>query len=153
MFFLKDTALHWFENHEKEITSWENFVSAVQGTFGQTDVRRQQAHGRLANRTQTATESLTAYIQDVLCFCAWLDPNMPEADKVGNLFKGITEDLFSVIASKAASTVKDLIAHAKQYGEFLDQRILRTFSQWFREHYLPNLIGPTTAAYIRTDVR
>lgn len=119
MFFLKDTALHWFENHEKEITSWENFVSTVQDTYGQTDVGRQQAHGRLANRTQTATESLTAYIQDVLCFCAWLDPNMPEADKVG-----MAEDLFSVITLKAPSTLNDFIVHGKQCKKLLDRRIL-----------------------------
>lgn len=109
VFFLKDTALHWFENHEEEITSWESFVSAVQDNFGQTDARRQQAHGRLEHRIQTTTESSTTYIQDVLRLCARVDPNMPEADKVGHLFKGIAENLFCVIASKAPSTVKNFI--------------------------------------------
>lgn len=48
---------------------------------------------------------------------------MPEAEKVEHLFKGIAENPLSVISPKSPSTLKDFVAHAKQYDELLYRHI------------------------------
>lgn len=72
VFFLKDRAVRWFENHEKVITSWETFITAVQDKMGPADTRRHKTDDCSANLIQAVAESSTAYMQDVFA-CLWLN--------------------------------------------------------------------------------
>lgn len=39
IFFLKEIALHWFENYEKEINSWDTSRALFKDTFGRPECR------------------------------------------------------------------------------------------------------------------
>lgn len=125
VFFLKDTALQWFDNHEDEIDSWEGFQTAFAEVFGKPEIRKQQAKDKLARRYQSTTESSTAYIEDVLRLCRRVDNDMTEDDKIRHLFKGLSHDLFSVVAPKSPPTVQQLITECKRYEELQSARIMK----------------------------
>ncbi|CAN8032927.1 unnamed protein product [Ixodes persulcatus] len=125
VFFLKDTALQWFDNHEDEIDSWEAFQTAFAEVFGKPESRKQQAKDKLARRYQSPTESSTAYIEDVLRLCRRVDNEMTEEDKIRHLFKGLSHDLFTVVAPKSPPTVQQLISECKRHEELQSARIMK----------------------------
>lgn len=152
VFYLKGTALQWFDNHEEEINSWDGFKAAFADVFGTPERRRQQARDKLSHRYQAPTESSTSYIEDVLRLCGRVDSNMPEDDKIRHLFKGLSQELFSVVAPKSPPTVQQLISECKHYEELQSARILKApFAR------LPEVSSPTSAtdlpALIRAIIR
>lgn len=154
VFFLKNTALQWFENHEEQITSWDNFIRSITDNFGQPDSRRQQAQDGLAHRVQSCSESATTYIQDILRLCGRANPHMTDDEKIGHLYKGIAENLFYAISPKEPKTVKNFVAYTKQYQELLDRRIAATSIN--HASGIPSLTPPVHAdlnAYIREGVQ
>ncbi|UYV77378.1 hypothetical protein LAZ67_15000787 [Cordylochernes scorpioides] len=52
---------------------------------------------KLKTRAQLKGESTEFYIQDVLCLCKEVDPQMSEEDKTSNLMKGIAEELYQAL--------------------------------------------------------
>ncbi|CAN8023522.1 unnamed protein product [Ixodes persulcatus] len=114
VFFLKDTALQWFDNHEDEISSWDAFTAAFSEAFGKPERRKQQAKDKLVRRFQATTESSTSYIEDVLRLCTRVDADMTEEDRIRHLFKGLSQDLFAVVAPKSPTTVQQLIGECKK---------------------------------------
>ncbi|KAM7312433.1 uncharacterized protein ISCGN_009338 [Ixodes scapularis] len=117
VFFLKDTALQRFDNHETEINSWDGFKAAFADVFDTPERRRQHAKDKLSKRYQAASESPTSYIEDVLRLCSRVNAAMPEDEKIRHLFKGLSQQLFSVVAPKSPPTVHQLIAECKKYEE------------------------------------
>lgn len=126
VFFLKGTALHWYDNHEEEIGSWDVFKSTFTEVFGKPACRRQQASDVLSRRFQAATESSTSYIEDVLRLCRRVDKDMSEDNKVRHLFKGLSHELFSVVAPKTPTTVESFIADCKRYEGLQSGRLLHS---------------------------
>ncbi|KAM7285194.1 uncharacterized protein ISCGN_032152, partial [Ixodes scapularis] len=123
VFFLKETALQWFDNHEDEFNSWDAFKTRFAGAFGKPEQRRQQAKETLAHRYQVNTESSLAYIEDVLRLCRRVDAHMPEEDRIRHLFKGLSQELFTIVAPKSPPTVQHLIDECKKYEELQSARI------------------------------
>lgn len=123
VFFLKETALQWFDNHEDEINSWDAFETRFADAFGKPEQRRQQAKQTLARRYQVNTESSLAYIEDVLKLCRRVDAHMPEEDRIRHLFKGLSQELFTIVAPKSPPTVQHLIDECKKYEELQSARI------------------------------
>ncbi|MDD9361450.1 MAG: hypothetical protein PV344_00765, partial [Anaplasma sp.] len=122
---MKDTALQWFDNHEEEINSWDGFQLAFAEVFGKPERRKQQAKDELARRYQLTAESSTSYIEDVLRLCRRVDSNMTEDDKIRHLFKGLSHELFSIVAPKSPPTVQHLITECKKYEELQSARIMK----------------------------
>lgn len=81
VFFLQGTALSWYDNHEEEINSWDQFTKDFEDVFGNSERRKQEAQERLSRRFQAATESSTAYIEDVLRLCRRVNIEMTEEDQ------------------------------------------------------------------------
>lgn len=65
----------------------------------------------------------------------------------------VAENLCSVIAPKAPSTVRDFIARVKQHEELFDRRNLKNFIQGFSGNPLATPIDTNMAAYTREVVR
>lgn len=152
-FFLKDTALKWFENHEEEINSWDAFKATFANAFGKPEQRKQQAKDKLASRYQANTESSTSYIEDVLRLCSRVDPEMPEDDRIRHLFKGLSQELFTIVAPKSPPTVQQLIDECKKYEELQSARIAKAPFERLPEVCLATASSTDIATLIRTIIR
>lgn len=148
VFFLKGTALQWFDNHETEINSWDAFKAAFADVFDTPERRRQHAKDKLSKRYQAASESSTSYIEDVLRLCSRVNAAMPEDEKIRHLFKGLSQQLFSVVAPKSPPTVHQLIAECKKYEELQSGRILNASFE-----RLPEVSAPSSAGELSTLIR
>lgn len=140
VFFLTDTALVWYENHEDALTSWDRFVSEIRECFGDSIAKRKQAEQTLLQRAQIPGETCTTYIEAILKLCKIVNPSMPEEDKVGHLLKGIAEDVYQfLIGKESLGTVTDVIRHCRTFETLKMRRITPKFGR------LPNV---TTVASV-----
>ncbi|XP_042148790.1 uncharacterized protein LOC120836994 [Ixodes scapularis] len=126
VFFLKGTALQWYDNHKEGINSWDAFKTAFADVFGTPERRRQQARDKLSRRYQAPSETSTSYIEDVLRLCGRVNAAMPEDEKIKHLFKGLSQELFSIVAPRSPQTVQQLIAECKHYEDLQSGRISNT---------------------------
>lgn len=136
VFYLAGTARTWFENHEDDFQSWDAFRSAVQGVFSVANNRKHLSSEKLATRSQREGETCTAYIEDVLWLCRRVNPDMPEAEKLSHLMKGVAEDAFQLLVVKEPGSVSEFAAACKRFEE----------AQWSRLgkspiRRLPNVAG------------
>lgn len=129
VFFLKDTALQWFENHEAALTSWTTFCESIKKLFGRPSQRKRYAIQRLSTRAQVLGETCTCYIEDVLSLCRRADPTMTEQDKVNHILKGIAEDIFNFLAPKSPKTVTELIDECGKFEELRNRRVSSDFQR------------------------
>ncbi|CAN7978002.1 unnamed protein product [Ixodes persulcatus] len=153
VFFLKDTALQWFDNHEDEISSWDALTAAFSEAFGKPERRKQQAKDKLARRFQATTESSTSYIEDVLRLCTRVDADITEEDRIRHLFKGLSQDLFAVVAPKSPTTVQQLIGECKKYEELQSARISKAPFERLPEVSVASVAGVDLPALIRSIIR
>lgn len=130
VFFLTQTALMWYENHEDSLTTWESFVEAIKECFGDLAAKKKQAEQTLAQRAQAAGETCTTYIEAILKLCKTVDSRMTEDDKVGHLLKGIAEDVYHfLIAKENLSSVSDVIRHCRTFEALKTRRITPKFGR------------------------
>lgn len=153
MFFLKDTAFQWFDNHEDDINSWDGFKTSFSEAFRKPESRKQQAKEKLSHRFQAATETSTSYIEDVLRLCRRVDEQMSEEDKIRHLFKGLSQELFSVVAPKTPATVQRLISECKTYEEMQSSRINKAPFERLPEVSLSPVSNLNLPQLIRTIIR
>ncbi|KAH7964171.1 hypothetical protein HPB51_027593 [Rhipicephalus microplus] len=102
MFFLRDTALTYYENHEDTLTTRERFVSEIKECLGDTVAKRKQAEQTLLQRAQVPGETCTMYIEAILKLCKTANSCISEEDKVVHLLKGIAEDVITFLSAKTA---------------------------------------------------
>lgn len=130
VFFLTQTALLWFENHEDTLTTWERFVAELKECFGDTNTKRKLAEQTLAQRAQVVGETCTTYIEAVLKLCKTTNSRMTEEDKVGHLLKGIAEDVYQfLIAKDNLTSVSDVIRHCRTFETLKTRRITPKFGR------------------------
>lgn len=140
IFYLSGTAKIWFENHEDDILSWDEFKKQLTAIFGNTHHRRKEAESILATRAQLSNESCTDYIENILKLCRIINPEMPENEKVGHLLKGIAEDVFNFITLRDVSSVRGLTEETRKFEALRRNRIAPPAIT-----RLPNVV-PTLAA-------
>lgn len=99
------------------------------------------------------SELSTTYIKDVLPLCGLVEPNRTEADKVEHLLKGIWDNLFRVIAPENPTTVRNFIAHGRQFKELLNRRSLGSSLQGLPMDSPGAPIDEYMARFIREVVR
>ena len=153
VFFLKDTSLRWFDNHEETINSWDGFKTAFADAFGQPEHRKEKARDQLQHRYQSTAESSTAYIEDVLRLCRRVDPEMNEDDKIRHLFKGLSQELLSIVAPKSPPTVAQLVSECRKYEELDNARILKRPFERLPEVSLASHTDTNLSNLIRTIIR
>ncbi|CAN7943013.1 unnamed protein product, partial [Ixodes hexagonus] len=107
VFYLSDVAKTWFLNHEAEMTSWQA-CSRVHEVFGRPEDRKAAARRRLNIRTQLPTEGYTSYIEDILTLCRKVSADMPEADRVRHVLKGITEEAVHLFVLQPPADVNSI---------------------------------------------
>lgn len=110
----------------------------LQDLFGKPVGGQLAEKKELAARAQTSAESYITCIQDVLALCRKVDKEMTEADKVGNILKGIADDAFNLLLCKDCSTV-DSVLH-----------MCRRFEQARRFDWLPNTAASSTCEDLPT---
>ncbi|KAM7306234.1 endothelin-converting enzyme 2-like [Ixodes scapularis] len=120
VFYLRDTAKVWFDNHEEQIASFKTRLSDV---FGCPVSRKENATQRLATRAQSSGESITTYVEDILALCKRVNPTMSEKEKVENIMKGIAEDAFAVLVSRNPTTVAQLQEECQRWEGHRSRRI------------------------------
>ncbi|KAM7284954.1 retrovirus-related Pol polyprotein from transposon 412 [Ixodes scapularis] len=111
------TTLHWFDNHEDTIYSWDGFKAPFAEAFGKPEHWKRQAWDPLLRRYQIKEESATAYIEDVLRLCRRADPQMTEDDKVlraGVLFN------WTLAQQDSFNTLKKTLTFAPILGHFIE---------------------------------
>lgn len=130
VFFLSDTALLWFENHEESLTSWDTFVTELKQCFGDSATKKKRAEQILQQRAQLPGETCTRYIEDVLKLCKEVNASMSEEDKVGHLLKGIAEDVYRfLIAKESLTTAALFIQHCRTFEALKTRRITPKFGR------------------------
>lgn len=129
VFFLKGTALQWFENHEATLTSWSTFCDCITKLFGRPSQRKHYALQRLSTRAQLPGETCTCYVEDVLFLCRRVDAAMTEVDKVNHIMKGIADDLFNFLAPKSPKTVAEIVEECGKFEEMRNRRLSSGFQR------------------------
>lgn len=129
LFYLRGTAKSWYENHETELVSWAVCREKMLDLFGKPIGRKMAANKMLASRAQTSTESYVSYIEDVLSLCRKANADMPEADKVGHILKGIADDAFNLLICKNFSTVDAIIKECRRFEQAKSRRINSVFTR------------------------
>ncbi|KAM7297534.1 uncharacterized protein ISCGN_022685 [Ixodes scapularis] len=128
VFYLRDTAKVWFDNHEEQIASWDAFKTRLSDVFGCPVSRKENATQRLATRAQSTGESITTYVEDILALCKRVNPTMSEKEKVENIMKGIAEDAFAVLVSQNPTTVAQLQEECQRWEGHRSRRIASPFT-------------------------
>ncbi|KAM7302194.1 uncharacterized protein ISCGN_017711 [Ixodes scapularis] len=123
VFYLRDTAKVWFDNHEEQIVSWDAFKTRLSDVFGCPVSRKENATQRLATRDQSSGEPITTYVEDILALCKRVNPTMSEMEKVENIMKGIAEDAFAVLVSRNPTTVAQLQEECQRWEGHRSRRI------------------------------
>lgn len=153
VFALKDTSLRWFDNHEEAINSWDGFKTAFAEAFGQPEHHKLKARDELLRRYQLTTETSTAYIEDVLRLCRRVDPHMSEDDQIRHLFKGLSQQLFSIVAPKSPQTVVQLVSECRKYEQLDNARIFKRPFDRLPEVSHGSYPDTTLSTMIRTIIR
>lgn len=122
-FYLSEVAKLWFLNHEAELTTWSDFKRNFTQVFDRPEVRKLRAEQRLRTRCQQTGENFTSYIEDIINLCGRVNASMSEAEKIKNIMKGIEDDAFQMLLSKAPSTVVQVTELCQSYDELRRQRL------------------------------
>ncbi|UYV69065.1 Transposase [Cordylochernes scorpioides] len=125
-FYLSGTALKWFENNEEIIQTWKEFTSQLENVFGKKENSKLQAEKKLKTRAQLKGESTEFYIQDVLCLCKEVDPQMSEEDKISHLMKGIAEDLYQALLPRDVQSTEEFITECRRVQALRCRRVTPT---------------------------
>ncbi|CAN7946870.1 unnamed protein product, partial [Ixodes hexagonus] len=126
VFYLSDIAKTWFLTHEAEMTSWQAFSSRVHEVFGRPEDRKAAARRRLNIRTQLPTEGYTSYIEDILTLCRKVSADMPEADRVRHVLKGIAEEAVHLFVLQPPADVNSIRTLCQSLEAARRQRISST---------------------------
>ncbi|XP_077516680.1 uncharacterized protein LOC144127570 [Amblyomma americanum] len=124
IFCLTGVANLWYRNHEADMTSWSVFKSNFSEVFGRPSVRKLRAEQRLRARSQQVGENFTSYIEDVVDLCKRVNAQMPEADKIRHILKGIDDDAFQMLLARDVRTVAEVVPLCQSYDELRKQRAL-----------------------------
>ncbi|UYV81563.1 K02A2.6-like, partial [Cordylochernes scorpioides] len=154
-FYLSGTALTWFDNNEESIQTWKEFTSQLENVFGKKENSKLQAEKKLKTRAQLKGESTEFYIQDVLCLCKEVDPQMSEEDKISHLMKGIAEELYQALLPRDVQSTEQFITECRRVEALRCRRVTPT-----RYERLPNVAslcnqddGEDLSSLIRKIVR
>lgn len=129
-FSLDKTALVWFENNEEKLTTWDNFVTEIKKSFGDSGAKKKKAEQTLAQRAQVPGETCTTYIEEVLQLCRLVNRSMSDEDQVGHLLKGIAEDAYNFLITKEdLVTAQDVIRHCRAFEALKMRRIAPKFGR------------------------
>lgn len=82
-----------------------------------------QREKKLETRAQHANETYTSYIEDILALCRRVDKDMPEADRVRHIMKGIGEFAFTALALQNPATVSDVTSTCQRLDELQSIRL------------------------------
>ncbi|UYV79653.1 hypothetical protein LAZ67_18000188 [Cordylochernes scorpioides] len=133
-FYLSGTALKWFENNEESIQTWKEFTSQLENVFGKKENSKLQAEKKLKTRAQLKGESTECYMQDLLCLCKEVDPQMSEEDKISHLMKGIAEELYQALLPRDVQSTEQFITECRRVEALRCRRVTPT-----RYERLPNV--------------
>ncbi|UYV78188.1 hypothetical protein LAZ67_16000412, partial [Cordylochernes scorpioides] len=154
-FYLSGTALKWFENNEETIQTWKEFTSQLENVFEKKENSKLQAEKKLKTRAQLKGESTECYIQDLLCLCKEVDPQMSEEDKISHLMKGIAEELYQALLPRDVQSTEQFITECRRVEALRCRRVTPT-----RYERLPNVAslcdqddGEDLSSMIRQIVR
>ncbi|KAM7297439.1 uncharacterized protein ISCGN_022590 [Ixodes scapularis] len=137
-FALEGTARTWYKNHEALISSREEFQVELQHTFANQQ-RRQHAEELLQARTHGSNESITSFVDDVLCLINRADPNASEEKKLLVLMRGVRESTFGGLVRSPPTTDKGFITEATNI-----ERALQTRAANY--HRVPGVAVPTPSS-------
>ncbi|UYV84060.1 ASPRV1 [Cordylochernes scorpioides] len=110
---------------------------------------------KLKTRAQLKGESTECYIQDLLCLCKEVDPQMSEEDKISHLMKGIAEELYQALLPRDVQSTEQFITECRRVEALRCRRVTPT-----RYERLPNVAslcdqddGEDLSSMIRQIVR
>ncbi|KAH7987791.1 hypothetical protein HPB51_026537 [Rhipicephalus microplus] len=93
----------------------------------------------LSQRAQVTGETCTMYMEEVLKLCKSVHPLMTDEDKVGNLLKGISEDIYHYLIGK--DDLQSANGIIPQYRKFKAPKARRISAEFGR---LPNITTVTS---------
>ncbi|KAM7292636.1 uncharacterized protein ISCGN_025774 [Ixodes scapularis] len=127
-------VLDWLKNYDRTSSVHLNAEDNKRGTNS-------------PGGTKPPPKTSASYIEDVLRLCGRVNAAMPEDEKIKHLFKGLSQELFSIVAPRSPQTVQQLIAECKHYEDHQSGRISNTgferlpeVSTTTADTDLPNLI-------------
>lgn len=93
IFYLAGTAKTWFQNNENkndlQSWDWDTFRTAIPDVFYVASNRKGLFTERMALRSQRASDSFTAYIQDIIWLYRSVNPDILEDDKISHHMKEV----------------------------------------------------------------
>lgn len=122
-FYLKEVAKTWYHNHESDFPDWSAFTVQLRQIFGTSAGRSEVAKQKLATRIQGPDESYTSYIEDVLALCRRAQSDMPEADRIRHVLKGINSIAFNALVIQNPTSVQDIISTCQRLDALHSMRL------------------------------
>ena len=125
---LTDEAYRWYIFQGNKVNNWQSFKEALRKEFQQADyldaLRRE-----LDDRSQGCQEPLTSYIRVINDFYDRLDPNTPEKERIGRIFKQMHPEYRVRLqtSGKAFNSLLELMEEA--YKAQADIKIDRTYRE------------------------
>lgn len=120
-FSLDHHARTWFENHEREFPTWDDFRNMLLTAYARGD-RRGKAEAALHTRTQRPNDSVAMYCEDMYRVFTRADPTMAEDKKLRHLMRGVKQELFAGLVRHPPNTVAEFMAEATAMQRTLEQR-------------------------------
>lgn len=80
-FYLKDTAMTWYNKNEDAFALWDRFKEKFFEVFGLSTQRKRLAEGHLTYRAQGPQENYITYIEDILVLCKLASTTMTEVTR------------------------------------------------------------------------
>lgn len=120
-FSLDHHARTWFENHDREFPTWDEFRTRFLAAYAGGD-RKEKAEAALHVRNQGPNESVAMYCEDMSRLFRRADPSMAEDKKLRHLMRGVKQELFAGLVRHPPQTVAEFIAEATTMEKTLQQR-------------------------------
>lgn len=122
-FCLSDVAKNWYLNREGTIKEWSAFTTKIRQFFGSSAALSDSAKKKLEGRVQHPQETYTSYIEDVLALCRKVNRDMPEAERVRHILKGIGQFAFNALVLQNPASVSDVTTACQRLEDLQSIRL------------------------------
>ncbi|CAF1671473.1 unnamed protein product, partial [Adineta ricciae] len=115
---LRGDALDWFKNNRSSFTSWTLFVTELKRAFT-SSFHEEFAFKKLELYSQTETQSIRNFVNEVLKLCKEADPTMSEATKLKNLLNKTKPSIQYEVHKKKPQSTSEFLEFAKEAEELM----------------------------------
>ena len=113
---LRGDALQWYKNSKQSLSTWQDFVKEIKKAFT-SSFHQELAFKKLESYTQSTSQSIRNYYNEVLKLCNEADPAMTEATKLKHLLSKAKPTIQFEVRRNKPTTPMEFLNYAKEAEE------------------------------------